>query len=131
MSHSLIVLFDGDCPPCRALADWAARAAVGAAGPLTFAPWQEFASSPGATALTQEQRRLPADSLRVLTGTDLLEGEAAWAHLVAAHPSFKQFNWMARRLGLASPEAPAGRVLMKAGAIVRSLCRRCSRPSER
>ncbi len=128
MNPSAVVLFDADCPACRTLAVWAeARAGE---GPLTFQSWQDFAGTATAAAiLTPEQRGRPADKLRVLTSAALLEGPAAWEHLVSLHPSLAQITWMARTLGLARPEAKAGRVLEQAGRIVRRLCLRCPRSS--
>lgn len=121
-----LVLFDAACPPCRSLAAWGA-ARGGPSGPR-FLPWQEFAPSPAAARLlSPEQQRLPADRLRVLAGATLLEGAAAWTHLVAEHPSLSSLGWLARSLGLAAPEAAAGRLLMRSGDLVRRLCLRCPR----
>ena len=111
------VLFDDDCPPCRSLAAWGA-ARAGDSG-LRFRSWQDFAAAEGDAR--------PADRLRVLADGAMLEGEAAWEHLVARHPSFQQLTWMARRIGLARPEAETGKALMRTGAIVRRLCLRCPR----
>lgn len=130
MVLSAVVLFDAECPPCRTLAVWAQARAAGSS--LVFQAWQDFASTPAAAdVLTSEQRALPADTLRVLTGATLLEGPAAWEHLVEQHPTFQQLSWMARNLGLSHPEGSTGRALMQAGRIVRRLCRRCRQHSAR
>lgn len=119
-----IVLFDSDCPPCVQLARWAEKRA---AGNLTFAAWDDFrGSAEGAARLEKNVRLQAADRLRVLTDSALLEGDAAWRYLVAAHPSLKSLDWLAAKLGLSPLAAKA---LRTAGEVVRRFCASCPRRS--
>lgn len=117
------VLFDDACPLCQTLASLAARRA----GPaLRFDSWQSFAVSPEAQAvLADDVLARPADRLRVFTDGRLIEGDAAWAHLLTAHRDLDGLNWLAARIGMqgATIKAFAG-----TGALLRRLCRRCGAP---
>lgn len=114
------VLFDADCALCRSLAELAGRRANGA---VAFRSWQDFqVSSEARERLDEDELAKPADKLRVLVGATMLEGERAWAHLLATHPDLGGLSWLAERLGL---EHGASRTLAKTGDLLRRLCWRC------
>ncbi len=112
-----MVLFDGDCPLCRSLAELAGQRTDGA---LKFAPWQEARLTLGLAAEAQAQ---PADKLRVLTGGALLEGEGAWAFLLERYEGLSALGWLAGRLGLSRPTA---KLLGGSADLLKRLCRRCN-----
>lgn len=125
-SMTWTLLFDADCPLCRNLAELSVRR-VGPA--LHAVSWQTFCLSADAVAqLPAATRDRPADQLRVWTGQELVEGEGAWAFLLAQHPDLSALQWLAARLGLS---AEVGRALMRSGALLRRLCRRCGRSLRR
>lgn len=98
-------------------------AARRAAGELRFISWQEFLLTAEATArLPSPALARAADSLRVLTGETLLEGEGAWAFLLERYRDLAGLNWMASRLGLTQPVA---KVLERSGGVLKRFCWSC------
>ena len=117
-----LVLFDAGCPLCVDLAQWAERRADGA---LRFASWDDFrASVEGEARLSADELAQPGDRLKVLTAAGLIEGDAAWAFLVEAHPALRGLDWLAGRIGLLPLAAKA---LRTAGDLLRAFCSRCRR----
>ena len=117
-----IVLFDAGCKLCISLADHARRRADGG---LRFESWQDFQrAAEGDARLPIGSKTLPADRLRVLDGAALLEGEAAWAFLLANYRDLGSLNWLAAKVGL---HPQLARVAASTGDWARRLCRRCSR----
>lgn len=115
------VLFDAECAACVNLARFAARRTTDTA----FLSWQDFKNSSVA------QRHLPtmilsrpANSLRVWTGSTLLEGADAWSFLLEKNQELASLSWLASQLGL---QRIAARSLHGAGNIMRRFCWRCPR----
>jgi predicted DCC family thiol-disulfide oxidoreductase YuxK len=120
MQNSLrpVLLYDADCPLCLRLAAFVTRRSG-----LKTAAWQDFCQTPeGVAAFSEDQRRAPADRLRLLTDEALFEGEDAWAYLIANWRDLKALDWLAAQMGLRQPLA---RGAAKAGYTLRRLCTRC------
>ena len=114
------VLFDRDCGLCRSLAAFAEQRT---GGKFRFLAWQEFQDTSEAEAqLGPEFRTMPADRLRVLTSTGLLEGEGAWGFLLESHGDLAALNWLAAKLGLSRV---AARVMERSGGVLRRICPKC------
>ncbi|MDP6931883.1 MAG: hypothetical protein QGG40_03165 [Myxococcota bacterium] len=125
------LLFDGDCPPCRDLAQRIGRRTRNA---MTVRSWQEFVTCENsqvlvsAGVLTRENLSQPADKLRFWDGTTLLHGTDAWLALLEHHPDLHGLEGWARRLGLSRVVA---RSMQASGHLLRSLCLACPRDRRR
>jgi predicted DCC family thiol-disulfide oxidoreductase YuxK len=57
-----------------------------------------------------------------ITGSTLFSGADAWQWLLERHPVFKEINWVAQRLGIASAAAAS---MSQGGHLLRKFCFRC------
>ena len=113
-----IILYDAACPVCRTLASLVTRRSG-----LATEAWQDFQQSEvGRSRLTGALLEAPADRLRVLTESSLLEGEDAWSYLISNWRDLSALDWLAARAGLRQPVVST---VSKAGHFLRRLCRRC------
>lgn len=101
MTTAATVHYDKHCALCRSLAGFAASRA-----------------GDGLTFVASET----AEKLLVEAQGERLEGERAWAYLLAHHHDLAAFNWLAAKLGLASQAAKA---IDRSGSFVKKLCIRC------
>lgn len=116
-----MILYDGDCPLCCTLAQFAARRPISS---LVVSSWQDYVVSEEARKRHPDDiLRSPASQLRALTMEgELLDGPEAWTYILAQHPDFKQLHWLAERLGLAKTVANS---LERTGHFLRRMCARC------
>jgi hypothetical protein len=114
----VIVLYDKVCPVCRVLANLMSDNAL---PHWVFKPWQDYPPPPEAP---QSWREPHPSELRV-TGTNgiFLEGEAAWAFLIAEDPRLKRYQNIAAKIGVTVPSS--ARWLRMMGHGIRNLCFSC------
>jgi predicted DCC family thiol-disulfide oxidoreductase YuxK len=114
MDSTDLILFDADCVLCRSLAELASKRA----GPgLRFVAWQDYTQR---ASLGDGV----ADRLRARIDGELVEGEAAWAALIARHRDLAGLDWLAGKLGLTKQTA---RAASRAGGLLRKICRSCGK----
>lgn len=104
-----VVRYDSRCALCSMLADFSQRKMQGVEG-VIFAPSQE-----------QNPDQLHVE-LQVEGVKTTLAGPQAWSWLLAQHPSLRELQWIASKIGLT---AQAGRVLHYGTGWLRKFCLRC------
>jgi hypothetical protein len=106
-----VIYYDEDCTLCKSLALFVEKRTKA----FTVQSWQEASQEAG-----------PVEQLRIrLENGELLEGVAAWTHLVEHYEGLRSLQWMFDRLGV--PAATTGHILSQTGQMARRLCGGCGR----
>jgi hypothetical protein len=116
--NAVTILYDQFCPVCRLLASLLAEEAP---EHWTFLAWQRYQPSSNAPESWREKR---AQELRIVSGADFLEGEAAWSFLLREEPRLQKYQNIAAKLGLSLPTNAKWLRLIGHG--LRRLCFSCS-----
>jgi predicted DCC family thiol-disulfide oxidoreductase YuxK len=120
--EAIHILYDGECPLCFDLAQWAKRHGGTS---VTVESWQDFFDSspnPYAELLAASGWDRSCPNLRAIVEGRLVEGPDAWERIIAALPELSKLQWLASRLGLTTALAKA---VNHSGKVTRRWCRAC------
>ena len=105
-AHAAQVFYDKNCSPCTYLAQLMSRSA--------FDKGIEFLPSPD-----------PHPQQLVVRVDDVYHaGREAWTWLVDHHPLFREWNWLAAKIGLRDETS---QLVMRGAEVLRRLCSKCRR----
>lgn len=105
-AHAAQVFYDKDCGSCRYLAQLMSKSVAGKS--IDFLP------SPD-----------PHPQQLVVRAEEVYyAGREAWAWLVDHHPLFREWNWLAAKIGLRDETS---QLVMRGAEVLRRLCPKCRR----